>query len=104
MKKTDGSNPFIAMLRKQQDEQDKKIDRVMRKEKELMRRLTERHGAANKTEEAVLDAVEKDLVKRELEDLIREEGEDVDFEFYFEGRPVSNLSRTLFEMVKESDF
>ena len=43
------------------------------------------------------------MVKKDLEDLIKDEGEDVDFQFYFEGRPVANLSRTLFEMVRESE-
>lgn len=46
------------------------------------------------------DEAEKDLARRDLEDLIREEGEDVEFEFYFEGRPISNLSRSVFELFK----
>lgn len=95
-------NPFLSMLRKQYDHQDRKLDRVIRKEKELMQRMSRRDPKAEaKAEE--LDAAEKELVKRDLEELVREEGEDVDFEFYFEGQPVSNLSRTLFEMVRESE-
>ena len=53
--------------------------------------------------EKEMNAFEKELSKRSLEDLVTEEGEDVDFEFYFEGRRVHNLSRTLFEMVKEQE-
>lgn len=72
----------------------------MRKEKELMKRLAGR----KKPEEPTLEEFEKDLVKKDLEDLIKDEGEDVHFQFFFEGRPVSNFSRTLFEMVRESEF
>ena len=35
-------NPFLAKLKRQQDDADRKIDRVMRKERELMRRLVGR--------------------------------------------------------------
>ena len=49
------------------------------------------------------DEAEKELSKRDLEDLIREEGEDVDFEFYFEGKKVDNLSRTIWELIKEKE-
>ena len=95
-------NPFLQMLKKQYDSQDKKLDRVIRKEQELMRRLAARDVKGEPKPEE-LDAVEKELMKRDLEELVREEGEDVDFEFYFEGRPVASLSRTLYEMVRESE-
>ena len=40
-KKSEG-NPFLSMLRKQYDHQDRKLDRVIRKEQELMKRITKR--------------------------------------------------------------
>lgn len=67
-----------------------------------MKRMAKR-GSRTESKPEELSPVEQELVKRDLEDLVRSEGEDVDFEFYFEGRPVSNLSRTLFEMVRESE-
>ena len=67
-----------------------------------MKRMSKR-GPKGEPKPEELNQNEQELVKRDLEDLIREEGEDVDFDFYFEGRPVSNLSRTLFEMVKDSE-
>lgn len=98
---------FLSMLRRHGDDPDKYIDRVMRREQELMRKLAEKMGRGGGPDklsaEQEMNAFERELTKRSLEDLVTEEGEDVDFEFYFEGRRVSNLSRTLFEMVKEQE-
>lgn len=98
---------FMSMLRRHGDDQDKLIDRVMRREQELMRKLHEKMGKGSPSDkvnaEQEMNAFERELAKRSLEDLVTEEGEDVDFEFYFEGRRVNNLSRTLFEMVKEQE-
>ena len=105
------TSAFISMLRRHGDDPDKYIDRVMRREQELMRKLAEKMGRgggpdmfSKQSAEQELNAFERELTKRSLEDLISEQGEDVDFEFYFEGRRVSNLSRTLFEMVKEQEY
>ena len=91
------SQSIMEMLRRQYEDQDKRIDRVLRKEQQIMSKLKE------DSPEQDWDEAEKELSKRDLEDLIREEGEDVDFEFYFEGKKVDNLSRTIWELIKEKE-
>jgi hypothetical protein len=44
----------------------------------------------------------KELLAFDLEELIKEQGEDVDFEFYFEGKKIQP-NQTIFEIIKDSE-
>ena len=44
----------------------------------------------------------KELLAFDLEELIKQQGEDVDFEFYFEGKQILP-HQTIFEIIKDSE-
>jgi len=44
----------------------------------------------------------KEVLADDLEELIRQQGEDIDFEFYYEQRKILP-SQTIFEMIKDTE-
>jgi hypothetical protein len=42
------------------------------------------------------------VLAQDLEELIRQQGEDIDFEFFYEGKPIQ-AGQTMFEIVKDSE-
>jgi hypothetical protein len=77
------------LLEKECLEQDKKIQRALDREREMRQRLKDGPdkgaGAVNAGAPPVSEQT-KELLAFDLEELIKEQGEDVDFEFYFEGK------------------
>lgn len=51
---------------------------------------------------APLSQQTKELLDLDLEELIKQQGEDVDFEFYFEGKLIQS-AQTIFEIIKDSE-
>jgi hypothetical protein len=43
-----------------------------------------------------------ELMALDLEELIKEQGEDIEFEFYYEGKLI-NLQQTIYEIIKDSE-
>jgi hypothetical protein len=43
-----------------------------------------------------------ELMALDLEELIKEQGEDIEFEFYYEGKLI-NLHQTIYEIIKDSE-
>ena len=44
----------------------------------------------------------KELMAQDLEELIKEQGEDIEYEFYYEGKLI-NLHQTIYEIIKDSE-
>lgn len=79
------------MLAKEFEEQDKKIQKALLREKELRQKIKEVKNdiGARKAEQAEDEGVSaqtEELLVQDLEELIKQQGEDIDFEFWYEGK------------------
>jgi len=43
-----------------------------------------------------------EVLAQDLEELIKQQGEDIDFEFFYNGKPIQ-ANQTMFEIVKDSE-
>jgi len=79
------------MLEEEFAAQDTRIEQALAREKELQEKLrgvqqtlVER-GAAEQNE---VSEQTSELLAQDLEELIKQQGEDIDFEFFYEGKPI----------------
>lgn len=70
------------ILEKELLEQDKSIERALQKEKELL-------GKISSVEATAVSEQTKEVMAQDLEELIKEQGEDIEFEFYHEGKQIN---------------
>jgi hypothetical protein len=93
------------MLEKEFAEQDKKIEQALAREKELQAQLKgvgqdmRERGAADA---GGVSAQTQELLAQDLEELIKQQGEDIDFEFYYEGKRILP-NQSMFEIFKDSE-
>ena len=89
------------LLEKELVEQDRKIKRAFERE----RLLRQQQKEAKRIEGVVVDEVSqqtKEVLADDLEELIKQQGEDIDFEFYYEQKKIQS-SQTIFEMIKDTE-
>lgn len=60
------------------------------------------HGKNVLSAESALGEQSLDIINQDLEKLIKEEGEDIEFEFYYENKQIA-LNQTIFEITKNAD-
>lgn len=53
-------------------------------------------------EEGAISAQTEEVLHQDLEELIKQQGEDIDFEFYFEGKQIWS-SQSIFEIIKDGE-
>lgn len=94
------------LMDKEFEEQDKKIQKALDKEKELRQKIKdvkndiqERTAAA---EEGGISEQTEELLIQDLEELIKQQGEDIDFEFYYEGKLITP-NQSIFEIIKDGE-
>ena len=83
------------ILEKEFLEQDKKIEKALEREKDLRAKISQ-------VEATAVSEQTKELMTQDLEELIKEQGEDIEFEFYYEGKKI-NLHQTIYEIIKDSE-
>jgi hypothetical protein len=83
------------ILEKEFLEQDKKIEKALAREKDMRKNIPQ-VGATEVSEQT------NELMALDLEELIKEHGEDIEFEFYYEGKLI-NLNQTIYEIIKDSE-
>jgi len=93
------------MLEQEFAEQDKKIEAALAREKELqeklrgMKQTLEERGAIGQSE---VSEQTQEALAQDLEELIKQQGEDIDFEFYYEGKPILP-GQSMFEIIKDGE-
>jgi hypothetical protein len=83
------------ILEKEFIEQDNNIVKAIEREKELQAKISQ-VGVTAVSEQT------KEVMALDLEELIKEQGEDIEFEFYYEGKKI-NLHQTIYEIIKDSE-
>ena len=64
-----------------------------------MKQALAERGAAERNE---ISEQTQEVLAHDLEELIRQQGEDIDFEFFYEGKPIQ-AHQTMFEIIKDSE-
>lgn len=88
------------MLEKELLKQDKKILKAFEKEKQIRQSQPKLKAVEVITDQIVEQTDE--LLQEDLEELIKQQGEDIDFEFYFNGKKIQP-NQTVFEILKEQE-
>ena len=88
-------NQLEQILEKEFLEQDKKIEKALEREKDLRKKIKQ-------VEPTAVSEQTKEVMAQDLEELIKEQGEDIEFEFYYEGKLI-NLHQTIYEIIKDSE-
>ena len=83
-----------SILEKEFLEQDKKIEKALEREKDMRSKV--------QVEPTVVSEQTKEVMALDLEELIKESGEDIEYEFYYEGKLI-NLHQTIYEIIKDSE-
>lgn len=100
-KKYKSQDELEKILEKELQEQDRKIKRAFERE----RQMRQQHKEAKRIEGVHVEEVSeqtKEVLADDLEELIRQHGEDIDFEFYYEQKKIVP-SQTIFEIIKDSE-
>jgi len=92
---------FEMMLENEFEDQDRKIHQALEKEKERIRQMGSAANADEGDENKISEQT-KEIIDDDLEELIKQQGEDCDFEFYFEGKQIMP-NHTIFEIIKDSE-
>jgi len=97
-----GRDRFKMMFEKEMQEQDRKIKEAMEKERAIRQKIKDNNIRVNrKLDDGGFSEQTQEGMEQDLEELIKQQGEDIDFQFFYEGKPVLP-SQSIFEVIKDS--
>ena len=76
----------------------------MSREMDLQKKLTSMRTAIEErtVEEGIISEQTEAVLKQDLEELITQQGEDIDFEFFYEGKQIL-ASQSIFQIIKDTE-
>ena len=89
------------LLEKELQEQDRKIKRAFERER-LLRQQQKEAKRIEGVHVEELSQQTKEVLADDLEELIKQQGEDIDFEFYYDQKKILP-SQTIFEIIKDTE-
>ena len=85
-------------------EGEKHLEQALNREMDLQKKLTSMRTAIEErtVEEGIISEQTEAVLKQDLEELITQQGEDIDFEFFYEGKQIL-ASQSIFQIIKDTE-